>query len=71
MTLDQSGNFYLTTTNLITIYDPNGNLVKEIPTIENPTNLELAGKDGSTLFITARTVVYTMPLLKIEHASTK
>ncbi len=70
MTLDQSGNVYLTTTNLITIYDPNGNLVKEIPTIENPTNLELAGKDGSTLFITARTAVYTMLLLKIEHAAT-
>lgn len=70
MTLDQSGNVYLTTANLIKIYDPYGNLVKEIPTIENPTNLELAGKDESTLFITARTAVYTMPLLKTEHAAT-
>lgn len=69
MTLDPSGNVYLTTTNAIKIYDPTGNLAKEIPTAENPTNLEWAGADKTTLFITARTAVYTVQFGKVEQAA--
>lgn len=60
MTLDTAGNLYLTTTNQVQVYDPAGNQVAVISTQENPTNVTFAGTDGLTLFITARTAVYTV-----------
>jgi gluconolactonase len=62
MELDASGNLYLTVPNQVEVFDANGNHVRDIPTTENPTNVAFAGKDGQTLFITARTAVYTLPL---------
>jgi gluconolactonase len=58
--LDAAGNLYLTTPNLVQVYDSAGAHMKDIPTHENPTNVTFAGKDGQTLFITARTAVYTV-----------
>jgi gluconolactonase len=62
MTLDTAGNLYITTQNKVQVYDAAGNLLKEIPTQENPTNVTFAGTDGQTLFITARTAVYTVAM---------
>ena len=62
MTLDTAGNLYNTTPNKVQFNDAAGNLLKEIPTQENPTNVSLAGTDGQTLFITARTAVYTVAM---------
>ena len=60
MTLDAAGNLYVTSPNQVGIYDASGNHLKDIPTQENPTNVTFAGVDGQTLFITARTAVYTL-----------
>jgi gluconolactonase len=59
MDLDASGNLYLTTPNQVMIFDARGNLLRSIPTFEDPTNVAFGGADGQTLFITARTDVYT------------
>ncbi len=59
MELDTAGNLYLTTPKSLKIYTASGELLREIPTLENPTNLAFGGADGRTLFITARTAVYT------------
>ncbi|NJD60990.1 MAG: hypothetical protein C3F13_16085 [Anaerolineales bacterium] len=60
MTLDEYGNVYLTTPNQVQIYDASGVHLKDIPTPENPTNVTFVGEDNQTLFITARTAVYTV-----------
>jgi gluconolactonase len=60
--MDAQGNLYLATPNQIRVYDRAGNLLREIPTPENPTNMAFAGADRRTLFITARTAVYTLRL---------
>ena len=60
MTLDKSGHVYLTTGNTVLVYDVAGQLIRTIPVPEPPTNVEFGGVDGNTLFITARSSVYTM-----------
>jgi gluconolactonase len=62
MTVDTAGNLYITTQNKVQVYNAAGNLLKEIPTQENPTNVTFAGTNGQTLFITARTAVYTVAM---------
>ncbi len=65
MALDAAGNLYLTTPNQVRVFDAAGNALRNIPTLENPTNVTFTG-DGQTLFITARTAVYT---LQVSSAS--
>jgi gluconolactonase len=62
MDLDAAGDLYLTTPNKVQVFDAAGKHLRDIPTIENPTNLVFAGEDGLTLFITARTAVYTVKM---------
>jgi gluconolactonase len=62
MDLDAAGNLYLTTPNKVQVFDTTGKHLRDIPTTENPTNVAFAGKDGLTLFITARAAVYTLQL---------
>lgn len=63
MELDAAGNLYLAVPNLVQIYDASGNLLRAIPIPgENPTNFAFAGADGQTLFITARSKVFTTSL---------
>ncbi len=68
--VDASGNLYLTTPNQVGVYSPAGRAVREIPTTENPTNLAFAGADHRTLFIAARTQVYTYTLPTTASTST-
>ena len=60
--VDAAGNLYLTTPNQVRIYTADGQMVLEVRTNENPTNLAFAGVDHRTLFITARTQAYTYRL---------
>ncbi len=69
MTLDPANNLYLTTPNQVQIYDANGTHLKDIPTQENPTNVTFAGADGLTLFITARTAVYSVQMAAAEASA--
>jgi|GEM_PF-37023 len=61
MTLDENGNLYLTS-EAVNIYNPFGKLIKTIEVSERPSNVCFGGKDKKTLFITARTSLYSIDL---------
>lgn len=61
MTIDERGNIYLTS-GKVWVYSPEGELIQEIELPENPSNVCFGGKDRRTLFITARTSVYTIKM---------
>lgn len=62
MALDDAGNLFITTLNEVQVYDHKAVLLKEIHLQENPTNVTFAGTGENILFITARTVVYSITL---------
>ena len=59
MTIDNEGNVYLTTKD-VSVYDPQGNNIERIKVPERPANVCFGGKDRQTLFITARTSLYSV-----------
>lgn len=60
MTLDKNGNLYLTG-NGVTIYDPSGKLIRNIPVPEDWTaNVTFMGKNRDQLFITASKGIYIL-----------
>jgi gluconolactonase len=59
--LDERGNVYLTD-DAVYVYDPQGAEIERIEIPERPANLTFAGKERKTLFITARTSVYTLEM---------
>ena len=59
MKIDSEGNVYMAEKDIL-VYDPAGNRIGEIDVPTQPTNLCFAGKDGQTLFITARTSIYSL-----------
>lgn len=61
MTIDERGNVYLTG-DAVTVYDPSGQVIQAIAVPERPSNLTFGGKDGKTLFITARTSLYAIEM---------
>ncbi len=61
MTIDNKGNVYLTT-QVVAIYDSKGKKIEEIQVPEQPANVTFAGKDNSTLFITARKSLYAVQM---------
>ncbi|MDX1285786.1 MAG: SMP-30/gluconolactonase/LRE family protein [Draconibacterium sp.] len=61
MTIDNKGNVYLTS-GKVWVYNPAGELIKEIEFPERPANICFGGKDRKTLFVTARKGVYTLEM---------
>lgn len=65
MTLDEKGNLYLTAgakPSGVTVVDvKSGHQIGFIPVPEQPANVCFAGKDHSTLYISARTGFYSIP----------
>jgi len=61
MTLDNKGNLYLTS-GAVLVYDPKGKKIAEIQFPERPSNVCFGGKDGKTLFVTARTGFYSLDM---------
>jgi len=59
MTIDSEGNVYLTTKD-VSVYDPAGNNIERLEVPEQPANVCFGGKDKHTLFITARTSLYSL-----------
>lgn len=59
MTLDEYGNLYVTT-KVIEVYSPLGLKIAEIKIPETPSNICFGGKEGKTLFITARKSLYSL-----------
>ena len=61
MKVDRNGNLYVTS-GVTWIFDSNGKHLGDIVTPEAPANCAFGGIDGRTLFITARTSVYSINL---------
>ena len=59
MTIDDEGNIYVTWGKVL-IFNKEGQKTGEIELPESPSNICFGGKDRKTLFITARTSVYTV-----------
>ena len=59
MTIDSEGNVYLTTKD-VSVYNPQGKNIERIRVPERPANVCFGGKDKQTLFITARTSLYSL-----------
>ena len=57
--VDTQGNVYIAA-GQIYVYDPSGSLVETIEVPERPTHLAFGGEDGRTLFIAARTSLYSV-----------
>lgn len=59
MTIDNEGNIYLTT-DVVAVYNKKGERIETIEVPERPSNVCFGGKDKRTLFITARTSLYSV-----------
>lgn len=61
MSLDERGNIYATYASLI-VLTPDGELIGRIAVPEKPANCTFGGTDNKTLYITARTSLYSVPM---------
>lgn len=61
MTLDERGNLYLTGKG-VNVFSPQGKLLETIDVPESPANVCFGGKDRQTLFITARSSLYSVKM---------
>ncbi|MBN1765510.1 MAG: SMP-30/gluconolactonase/LRE family protein [Sedimentisphaerales bacterium] len=59
MTIDTEGNIYLTT-NLVVVYNSKGEKIESIKIPEGPANVCFGGADKQTLYITARSSLYSV-----------
>ncbi len=69
MTIDNEGNVYLTT-NVVAVYNKNGQKIETINVPEGPANVTFGGLDKHTLFITARTSLYSVRM-RVKAAEQK
>ena len=60
---DKEGRVYSSAGDGVHIFAADGKLIGKILVPESPANLCFGGKNGKTLFITARTSLYSIPLL--------
>lgn len=58
---DEKGNIWSSAGDGVQIFSPEGKLIGRIAVPESPANLCFGGPDGKTLFITARTSLYSIP----------
>ncbi|WP_334269223.1 glycosyl hydrolase family 28-related protein [Edaphobacter sp. HDX4] len=61
VTQDSHGNVYIAA-GQVYVYSPSGDLIDTIKVPERPIDLVFGGKDGSTLYILARTSLYGVPV---------
>ena len=69
MTIDNEGNVYLTA-RVVAVYNKNGEKIETINVPEGPANVSFGGKDKHTLFITARTSLYSIRM-RVKAAEQK
>lgn len=68
MAVDVQGNLYTTSENKIKVHDKDGKPIGDIAVPEGPANCTFGGDDYKTLFITARTSLYS---IRLKHAGAK
>ncbi|MCA9263237.1 MAG: SMP-30/gluconolactonase/LRE family protein [Planctomycetales bacterium] len=64
MAVDVNGNIYTTTGGHVGVYNADGKLLEKIEVPEGPANVCFGGDDYRTLFITARTSLYSV---RVKH----
>lgn len=67
LTVDQKGNLYITSASGLQVYDATGKQLGVIAIPEEPANVTFGGKDFKTLYVTAKTSVYTIPMEVAGH----
>lgn len=70
MAVDVKGNLYTTHRGKVHVYDADGQELEQIDVPEGPANVCFGGEDYKTLFITARTSLYSVRM-KVAGARTK
>ena len=65
--MDTTGNLYITSQIGIQVFDPKGKFLGNIPFPEQPANVTFGGPDMKTLYVTARTSLYTAPMEATGH----
>lgn len=68
LTVDVQGNLYITSALGLQVYSPAGKLLGIIKLPEQPANCTFGGADRKTLYVTARTSLYTVPMEIAGHA---
>jgi len=67
LTIDNKGNLYITSALGIQVFSPEGKALGIIEFPEQPANCTFGGKDNKTLYVTARTSLYAVPMLATGH----
>lgn len=67
MCIDAKGNLYITSTLGIQVFDPTGKALGIITLPEQPSNCTFGGSENNTLYVTARTSLYTVPMEAKGH----
>jgi gluconolactonase len=62
LTVDSKGNLYITSGLGLQVYNPEGKLLGIIAFPEQPANVTFGGPELKTLYVTARTSLYTCPM---------
>jgi gluconolactonase len=67
LTIDVKGNVYITSALGVQVFNPQGNLLGIVQFPEQPANCTFGGKDNKTLYATARTSLYSVPMEVAGH----
>ena len=67
LTVDTAGNLYITSALGLQVFNPQGKPLGVISVPEQPANVTFAGPDNRTLYVTARTSLYTIPMQATGH----
>src|SRR5262245_8107576 len=67
LAIDNKGNVYIATALGLQVFSPAGKALGIIEFPEQPANCTFGGKDNKTLFVTARTSLYAVPMLVAGH----
>jgi gluconolactonase len=67
LTIDTQGNLYITSALGVQVFDPQGKGLGIIEFPEQPSNATFGGPDLKTLYVTARTSLYSCPMQATGH----
>jgi gluconolactonase len=68
LTIDSKGNLYITSRLGVQVFDPQGKMLGIIEFPEQPANCTFGGRENRTLYVTARTSLYSVEMEATGHA---